>query len=208
MAISLENYIPALKAGATFPANGFSVTNGSIIVGDSNGVGAVVAISGDATLANTGALTIASAAITRTKMSAPAGSKQAAALVAPIDTAAASYLAYIRVPESGTLASLSILAVSTLATSDSNYITFTVTNKGQAGAGTAVMLAATAANTTKVTGGSAITLGVVRNFTLTATGADLAVVKGDVLLVTATVTGTLANAVNMAYYTADFSGTT
>lgn len=49
-----------------------AVPNGRIIVGDSGGLGATVAMSGDATLSNTGALTIANSAITNVKVDASA----------------------------------------------------------------------------------------------------------------------------------------
>jgi hypothetical protein len=58
------------------------------------------------------------------------------------------------------------------------------------------MLAATDANTTKATGGSALTAYVTRTLTLSATALDLAVNGGDVLLFEVTTTGTLANVVD------------
>jgi hypothetical protein len=57
------------------------------------------------------------------------------------------------------------------------------------------MLAATDANTTKATGGTAIAANTKRTLTLTSTTADLAVVEGDRLLVRFAATGTLAGAV-------------
>jgi hypothetical protein len=57
------------------------------------------------------------------------------------------------------------------------------------------MLAATDPNTTKATGGVALSANTKRTLTLTATAADLAVVEGDRLLVRFAATGTLAGAV-------------
>ncbi len=98
----------------------------------------------------------------------------------------------------GTVTNVKFQGKDTLATSNSNYVTFTLTNKGQAGAGTTVMLAATDANTSKATGGTAITAYVPRNLTLTSTAADLAVTSGDLLILTVTATGTLANTITNA----------
>lgn len=106
--------------------------------------------------------------------------------------------AYIFAHATGTVTSIIMSGATTLATSDTNYITFSVTNLGQAGAGSAALLAATAANTTQVTGGSAVTANTKRTLTLTDTTANLSVTAGDRLLVRAAVTGTLANTVTFA----------
>lgn len=102
---------------------------------------------------------------------------------------------YLIVPKSGTLAAAYFSSLAALATSDTNYVTFSITNLGQAGAGTAAMLAAADANTTKATGGSALAANTKRTLTLTSTTADKAVVEGDRLLVRFAATGTLAGAV-------------
>ena len=107
---------------------------------------------------------------------------------------------YIVVPETGVLAGIDFSGVDALAANDSNYITFTVTNLGQAGAGTTVMLAATDANTTKATGGSAIVANGKRSLTLNATPANLVVAAGDRLRIRAAATGTLANTVTFPAY--------
>lgn len=146
--------------------------------------------------------------ITRAAVSAPLASKQAIGLMVAIDTTEGNYDTTIRVPETGTLSAITLVSKSTLATSDTNFVTFSVTNLGQAGAGSTVMLAATDANTTKATGGSAVTVNVGRDLTLTSTAANLAVTKGDILRVRGAVTGTLANAIDFAFFTADFAGTT
>lgn len=114
---------------------------------------------------------------------------------------------YITVPETGILDSLEFVGIDALATSDTNYITFSATNLGQAGAGTTVMLAASNANTTKATGGSALAANTKRSLTLNATVANLAVTQGDRIRVRCAVTGTLAAAVTGAQVTARFNGT-
>jgi hypothetical protein len=50
---------------------GLEVADGSIIVGDASGNGNVVAMSGDATIINTGALTIAAGAVEETMLAVP-----------------------------------------------------------------------------------------------------------------------------------------
>lgn len=111
---------------------------------------------------------------------------------------------YLVSPVSGYLSAARFTSVGALAASDTNYITFSITNLGQAGAGSAAMLAATDANTTKTTGGTALTAVAIRSLTLTATVADLAVVAGDVLRVryaaTGTLVGTVAGAVTSAVF--------
>ena len=115
---------------------------------------------------------------------------------------------YVIVPETGTLSSIDFSGTTALAANDTNYITFTVTNLGQAGAGTTVMLAATAANTTKATGGTAIAANTKRSLTLTGTAADLAVTAGDRLLIRSEATGTLANTVTFPAFLVRVAGTT
>lgn len=107
---------------------------------------------------------------------------------------------YIIAPETGSLASMDFSGLDALAASDTNYITFSVTNLGQAGAGSNPMLAATAANTTQTTGGSAIAANTKRALTLNGTGSNLLVTKGDRIRVRAAVTGTLANTVTFPTY--------
>jgi hypothetical protein len=102
---------------------------------------------------------------------------------------------YIIAAKTGKVTAVKLLSLGGLAAHDSNYITPTVTNLGAAGSGTAALLATSDANTTKATGGSALTANVVRSWTLTSTAADLNVTEGDVLRIRATATGTLAGAV-------------
>jgi hypothetical protein len=100
-----------------------------------------------------------------------------------------------RVTRSAKLIGVAIFAEDTLASNNTNYVTFTLTNK-VGGTQSVVMLAATDANTTKATGGSALTAYVTRTLTLSSTTLDLAVNAGDVLLFEVTTTGTLANVVD------------
>jgi hypothetical protein len=103
---------------------------------------------------------------------------------------------YIIAAKTGKVTGIKLNSLSGLAAHDSNYITPTVTNLGQADAsGTTALLAASDANTTKATGGSALTANVPREFTLSSTAANLNVTEGDVLRCRATATGTLAGAV-------------
>lgn len=146
-------------------------------------------------------------AFSRTLLTAAAKRKHTAIVAASIATTSTSDT-YTIVPETGTLDSVDFSSLASLAAHDSNYITWTITNLGQAGAGSTAMLAATDANTTKATGGTALTANAKRSLTLTATAADLAVVAGDRLLIRATATGTLAGAVTVPVYLLRFTGTT
>jgi len=124
----------------------------------------------------------------------------------PVATGA-NTVGYVRVTRTGVISSAWLIANSNLAQSDTNYITFTFTNLGRAGTGTTAELATTPAgvNTTKTTGGQAISAGVPYIFTLSATAANLTVNAGDVIKVIATVTGTLANVVDMPQVFLGFS---
>lgn len=103
--------------------------------------------------------------------------------------------AYAIVPETGVLDSVDFSAIDALAAHDTNYITFLITNLGQAGGGTTAMLAATDANTTKATDGTALSANTKRSLTLHGTAANLSVTAGDRLLIRADTSGTLAGTV-------------
>ena len=105
----------------------------------------------------------------------------------------------------GVLVAARFSGTDALAASDTNFITFSVTNLGPAGAGSAAMLAATAANTTQVTGGTALSANTLRSLTLNGTPANLVVAVGDRLRIRAAVTGTLANTVTFPVYNLTFS---
>lgn len=102
---------------------------------------------------------------------------------------------YLIATKTGKIAGAVFSSLAALAAHDTNFVTFSITNLGQAGAGTAAILAATAANTTKITGGTALSANTKRTLTLSSTVADLAVVEGDRLLVRFAADGTLAGAV-------------
>lgn len=112
--------------------------------------------------------------------------------------------AYFLAPRTLTIFQIDFSGVDVLAASDVNYITWTVVNLGQAGAGSAALLAATNANTTKATGGSAIAANTKRTLTLSSTVTSLQVVQGDRIRIRAAVTGTLANAVTFPNYLIQF----
>lgn len=111
-----------------------------------------------------------------------------------------------RVTWPGQLIGVAIVGEDTLATSNTNYLTFALTNRSGNASGTTAMLVATDAVTTKVTGGSAWTAKVARTLSLSSTLLDLAVGAGDVLEFTATVSGTLANVVDRPYLRLQFQG--
>jgi hypothetical protein len=114
---------------------------------------------------------------------------------------------YVVAPVDGILTSADVSPLVALATDDTNYITFSVTNLGQAGAGSAAMLAASAANTTKITGGAALAINTKRALTLHGTAGNLVVAKGDLLLIRAAASGTLANTVTRPVYQVCFKKT-
>jgi len=108
--------------------------------------------------------------------------------------------AYFLAPSSLKVLQVDFSALDVLAVSDTNYITWTITNLGQAGGGSTAILAATAAETTKSTGGSAIAANTKRNLDVSATINNLNVVEGDRIRIRAAVTNTLANAVTFPVY--------
>lgn len=108
---------------------------------------------------------------------------------------------YAIAPASGMLVGASFTDGSSLAASTSNYVSFTITNLGQNGTGTAAMLLATTTNTTKVTG---LTIGATRALGLTTTSANLLVNAGDVLQITGSSNGTLAGTVTLPVYLLSF----
>jgi len=105
---------------------------------------------------------------------------------------------YVIAPYAATVTGVDFSGVDALSASDTNYITFSITNLGQAGSGSNPILAATAANTTQATGGTAISANTKRSLTLNGTGSNLVVAAGDRLRVRYAVTGTLGNTVTYA----------
>lgn len=107
---------------------------------------------------------------------------------------------FVIASKSGTLVGVDFSSLAALAASDTNFITFEVTNLGQDGSGTDEMLAATDPNTTKATGGAALIANSRRQLVLSGTPANLAVVEGDRLRIRADTTGTLVGAVTRPVY--------
>lgn len=89
-----------------------------------------------------------------------------------------------------------ILAEGDVATSDSAYHIITITNKGTDGTGTDEILATSDANSTKATGGAAISDKVLRPLTLHGTEANLILERDEVLEIKTTVTGSPDDLVN------------
>jgi len=112
---------------------------------------------------------------------------------------------YIIAPITGIIKLVDFSGTTTLATSDTNYVTFSITNLGQAGAGSTAILSATDTNTTKTTGGSAITANTKRTLLLSSVLNANNVVEGDRLLIRAAATGTLANTVTFGTYIIRFT---
>lgn len=124
-----------------------------------------------------------------------------------IPTAAGATDTYIISPCTGILADVLLSGGTTLAAHDTNYVTFAVINTGQAGAGSTAMLAATDANTSKITGGAAWTATTKRTLTKHGTAANLVVAEGDRIIVRVTGAGTLANTVTLPFGVAIFERT-
>lgn len=112
---------------------------------------------------------------------------------------------YVTAPVTGTLTGVDFSSLDALAANDTNYITFTGANLGQSGVGTTAVLLVGDANTTKSTGGTALTALARRLLTLHGTAGNLAVTKGDVIRIRATATGTLAGAVTLSRVVAYFT---
>lgn len=169
-----------------------------------------VQVNGTTVITSAGAITAdiqaTAGSISRTELSAAGGNKDVTIKGGTIATTSTTD-EYCIAPESGSLAEAEVNPLVALAASDTNYITWTITNLGQAGAGTTVMLAATAPNTTKVTGGTALAINTKFALTVNGTPANLVVVKGDKIKITATATGTLANTVTVPIYMLRFTGT-
>lgn len=124
--------------------------------------------------------------------------------LATIPTGAGNTDAIIAAYYPGKLIEATISFTDALAQHASNYATFAIDNLNN---GTANMLAATDANTTKTSTGSALTAHGRRNLTLHGTPANLGVNKNDRLRVRVTGTGTLANTLTQGVLTLTFQRT-
>jgi hypothetical protein len=99
----------------------------------------------------------------------------------------------------GTLARVSFVTATAVAASDTNYWTIGLVNKGAAGSGTTVMVdEADALNSTKVTGGAAMSANIKRSLTLSGTPANLVVAAEDALVLTFTKTASATTMVQCA----------
>lgn len=211
VAVSGDATLSSAGAIAVTKINGATMgtataTSGNVLIG-SGTAWVTNAVSGDATLSSTGAVTIAAAVVTRAKQSAPAARKATHVTSATIATTSTTDF-YILAEETGSLVSVDFNGVDVLATSDTNYITWSIVNQGQSGAGTTDMLDTGAVNTTKVTGGSALAANTKRSLSVHGTPANLDCAAGDLIRVRATATGTLANTVTIPRYVLRFTGTT
>lgn len=112
---------------------------------------------------------------------------------------------YLQAPVTGSLTGVDFTSIDALAASDTNYITWTLVNLGAAGSGSTAMLAVADTNTTKTTGGTAITAVAKHSLVVHGTASNLLVTKGDILRLRATVTGTLAGTVTGSRCTAFFT---
>lgn len=167
---------------------------------------------GSTIISATGAVTltadaIPSASVTRTKMSTPAALKHDNKVMSTITTTGNTDT-YFLVPAPGTVTGVFFNGADALAAHDTNYVTFSLVNQGQAGAGTTDVLAVSDSNTTKATGGSAIAATTLRTFQLIGTAANLNVTTGDRLRFRAAASGTLANTVSLPLVLITYGGTT
>jgi hypothetical protein len=135
---------------------------------------------------------IALGTITGAQASASLRAQRAESPIPTVPTTVGTTELLLLAAGAGTLTVARIAFKDALAASDSNFVTFAIVNKTN---GNAAMLAATAANTTKVTGGTALSAYTSRSLALNGTGANLIVAAGDVIAVqiTATVATALAN---------------
>lgn len=112
------------------------------------------------------------------------------AVIATVPTAAGNTDIYTAAPFTGKLLGVIASFTDALTTNDTNYVTFSLANITQA---SAAMLAATDANTTKATGGTALAANTARSLTLHGTAGNLATTAYDRLRFRVAGSGTLAN---------------
>jgi len=104
-----------------------------------------------------------------------------------------SISAYYVVGKSGRIDAVYFGSTTALARHASDYWTFSITNLGQAGAGSTAILGAVDGNTTKTTTGQAVVANGKFTAVLHTTAANLAVTEGDTLQITCTATNSPAN---------------
>ena len=127
--------------------------------------------------------------ITGATMSGTARSKNTGRTIPTVPTAAGTLEVLAIVPFAATISSVRVAFKDALTQDGTNFVTFRLINKTTADSD---VIAATDANTTKTTTGSAITAYTTRSLTL-ANAAGVAVAAQDVLALRITGAGTLAN---------------
>lgn len=113
--------------------------------------------------------------------------------------------AYTIVPFNTNVNSVDFSALVALTADNTNYVTFSITNLGQDGSGTAQILAASDTNTTKATGGTGIGANTRRQLVITQDATATEVKQGDRLRFRAAATGTLANTLTFPVYLIRFT---
>jgi hypothetical protein len=136
---------------------------------------------------------IPAASVTGAMATATLRAKQVTSAIPTVPTAAGTTEVLLIAPGAGTLSVARVAFKDALVQHATNIVTFALVNKGAAGAGSTAMLAATDANTTKTSTGTAITAYGSRALTLHGTAGNLVVAAGDVLALQITGGGTLAN---------------
>ena len=114
--------------------------------------------------------------------------------LATIATSAGTTSSYSSAPFAGVLIGAFFTGIDALAANNTNYVTFALTNISNSNA---AMLAASDANTSKATGGSALSANTKRELTLHGTAGNKVVAQGDRLKFDVVATGTLANTITV-----------
>lgn len=127
--------------------------------------------------------------MTGANLSGTARSKNFPLTIPTVPTAAGTLELLAIIPFAGTVSSVRVAFKDALTAHDTNFVTFRLINKTTADSD---VIAATDANTTKLTGGSAIVAYTTRTLTL-ANAAGVTVAAQDVLALRITGSGTLAN---------------
>lgn len=129
-----------------------------------------------------------------------AGATQSTTTEFPVGTISASTKLQLVAMRAGSVSGISFVVGTTVATDAANIWTIGAINKGQAGAGTAVIAdIANALNSNNSTGGAAFTANTPRALTLTGVAADMVVAANDVIEVTLTKASSAANLVNPTF---------
>lgn len=147
---------------------------------------------------------IASGAVTPEKMSTSAKTFTVQINLATVTTTGNTD-GHILIGRAGTLTAAYFNGTDALAANDTNYITFTLRNIKADGSGSDEMLLASDANTTKATGGSALSAVTTRSLQISGTALNLAVSAQHRLRFRAAASGTLANTITNGVVTLVFT---